>query len=473
MCSFLFAQTANRLSDSVLATANIYAKNRGPDQTTLRRFVDKDGNHLVFLHNLLDISGNSCTQPISSGDKATALFNGELYNFRDLGRFDSDTECIIPAYLRDGLDGATRFDGEFSIVVYDHDRNAVGIFTDPFLTKPLHLGQWEQGPGFAAATCASSLKAIGCSRVEMAEPNASYSVRFNGDRPQIQKQLGVFAFSLDQHKDNYDDWNRAFLAAVGKRALHGAHRPMVFLSSGYDSGAICLALNMQNIEYDTFSIVAGEKKDILDQRIRVNRSASCGRAFRVGGLSDSEVSRMAKDIEAEAEPFVYVHEDRPGVVSDLQSDGGALGANFLAALARRRDRLVNLSGSGADEIMSDYGFAGDKFYYHSEFGGLFPEQLESIFPWKKFYGDTQRSYLFKDEFILGRHGIEGRYPFLDKQVVQEFLWLTPALKNGTYKGAIAQFLAQSQYPFEPEAKRGFSPRRKQSTLTRLLSKVLN
>ena len=50
----------------------------------------------------------------------------------------------------------------------------------------------------------------------------------------------------------------------------------------------------------------------------------------------------------------------------------------------------------SDEIYSDYGFAGQKYYSHSEFGGLFPTDLTGFFPWKKFYGDTQRSYLFKE-----------------------------------------------------------------------------
>ena len=35
----------------------------------------------------------------------------------------------------------------------------------------------------------------------------------------------------------------------------------------------------------------------------------------------------------------------------------------------------------------------------------------------------------KEEIIGGSHGIEQRYPFLDKEVVQEFLWLKPELKN--------------------------------------------
>ena len=45
------------------------------------------------------------------------------------------------------------------------------------------------------------------------------------------------------------------------------------------------------------------------------------------------------------------------------------------------------------------------------------------------------SYLAKEEYTSGIWGIETRYPYLDKDVVQEFLWLSPELKN-KYKGSI-------------------------------------
>ena len=68
----------------------------------------------------------------------------------------------------------------------------------------------------------------------------------------------------------------------------------------------------------------------------------------------------------------------------------------------------------------------EKIYFHSE-----SEFFQKI--WKKyfrgkFYGDTQRSYLFKEEFVFGSYGIEARYPFLDNKVVQEYLNLTSKLK---------------------------------------------
>ena len=63
----------------------------------------------------------------------------------------------------------------------------------------------------------------------------------------------------------------------------------------------------------------------------------------------------------------------------------------------------------------------------------------------------------KEEMVSGSHGIEGRYPFLDKYLVQEFLWLTPELKNKNYKSVLFEYLTKNNYPFENKIKRGFNP----------------
>jgi hypothetical protein len=38
--------------------------------------------------------------------------------------------------------------------------------------------------------------------------------------------------------------------------------------------------------------------------------------------------------------------------------------------------------------------------------------------------DPFEDYLAKEESTAGAHGVETRYPFLDRGVVQEFLWLS-------------------------------------------------
>ena len=131
--------------------------------------------------------------------------------------------------------------------------------------------------------------------------------------------------------------------------------------------------------------------------------------------------------------------------------------SFLSEEISKKNFKVAISGTGADEIISDYGHNGKKFFEHSEFGGKFPDELEGFFPWSKFYGDTQRSYLRKDEMVSGLFGIEGRYPYLDRVLIQTFLKLSPQDKNAKYKNCIANFLDESNYPYEANVKSGFYP----------------
>ena len=129
--------------------------------------------------------------------------------------------------------------------------------------------------------------------------------------------------------------------------------------------------------------------------------------------------------------------------------------SFISSLAKNDGCKIYLSGQGADEIFSDYGFNGIKKYPHSNFGGLYTNNLRDIFPWASFYGSSQLSYLAKEEYISGAYGLEGRYPFLDKQVVQEFLWLDVNLKNSNYKSVLYNYLKTNNYPFSQNEKIGF------------------
>jgi asparagine synthetase B (glutamine-hydrolysing) len=454
--------------------ANRVARFRGPNVTSIVEEETQEGVHLTFLHNLLDISGTSYSQPNVVGEPGArrwALFNGEIYNYRQFADVACDTGSILPAFQSHGLKLGAELDGEFAIAIYDESKATLTICVDPFLTKPLYMGTRPPSADFAVATCQSALVGLGFENVQMCEPNSAYSVAFSAIGTSVTAHAPIVRFDLRQHKNSYDDWCHAFMRAVGKRASHGSVAPCVFMSSGYDSGGICLALNLQKAPYETFSIGAGESAKVIAERIRINRRASCTAAHLLKGISSTEANQIQTDIRLNVEWFRYHHEDAPGRVADLHNDSGAIGAHQLARLAREMGRLVNLSGSGADEILSDYGHDGRKIFHHSEFGGKFPEDLASLFPWKKFYGDSQRSYLFKDEFILGRHGVEGRYPYLDKECVQEFLWLSASLKNHTYKAPLEHFLRSHGYPIEPGVKRGFGHQAQHSLVKRAIGRL--
>jgi asparagine synthetase B (glutamine-hydrolysing) len=131
---------------------------------------------------------------------------------------------------------------------------------------------------------------------------------------------------------------------------------------------------------------------------------------------------------------------------------------LLYETASKHGYRLHLSGHGVDEIMSDY--RGSKI---SNFGGKFPEQLEKIFPtapsdikavWNNFYNNINAGNIRREEFICSLFGIETRYPFLDKYVVQEFLNLDIKLKLRFYKAPIKEYLEKNKYPFDVGRKAG-------------------
>jgi len=65
------------------------------------------------------------------------------------------------------------------------------------------------------------------------------------------------------------------------------------------------------------------------------------------------------------------------------------------------------------------------------------------------------SYLAKEEYVGGAYGLESRYPFLDKDVVQEFLSLDVKLKNNYYKNVLHHYFVENNFPFDEGQKIGF------------------
>src|SRR5438128_5160507 len=89
-------------------------------------------------------------QPMASGDGTVRLlFNGEIYNFRELReelagqgrafRTRSDTEVVLAAYERWGEGMFARLEGMWAIVVLDQRARSVVISRDRFGIKPLYL----------------------------------------------------------------------------------------------------------------------------------------------------------------------------------------------------------------------------------------------------------------------------------------------------------------------------------------------
>lgn len=200
----------------------------------------------------------------------------------------------------------------------------------------------------------------------------------------------------------------------------------------------------QGIDFYSYSVAARENLEILSARIKLVPNN------RLVKLSGEDYLTEQKFLHRFSEAYSLTPRlpDRPSGYNVLD-DRGAVGTGIICRLAREDGCRIYLSGQGADEIMSDYGFDGMTApgFIHSDLQGYFPADLKSVFPWTNFFDGRQREYLYKDEVVGGAYGIECRYPFLDRRLVQEFLWLRHDLKNWRYKAPLGHYLRKCNFPF--------------------------
>ena len=457
MCSFLLTISNKDINKKCLLKANHFIKSRGPNHTNFLNFKSKD-KEFNAVHNLLDISGFNIIQPIFKDLKNLLLFNGEIYS---TPKSLPDTLSLYNHLQKNSLlKFLKKSRGEYAICTVNLENSLINLYTDLIGTKPLFYGYDEN------KICVSSyekpLKILNIRNIFEVIPNNILEINFNNFANLKIKEDEIYKLDINQYVNNFTLWEKAFFQSVKEKATHFNSRVIVPLSSGYDSGAICCALNKQNIPYETITVGDAENKNILKKRIKINKEHSCLNHIQIAPISKEKSNNISSFLKDTLGNIIYSHidGDNSSPIS-LHQDGGAIGLLCLCKEMSKKRFNVILSGSGADEIISDYGFNGEKIYEHSEFGGLFPNSLEGFFPWKKFYGDTQRSYLKKDEMVAGIFGIEGRYPFLDIEVIQNFLNLSASLKNKEYKSCLAYLLDLYDYPYNKGTKDGFYPEKSQ------------
>jgi len=440
MCGFVVTNK-NIVDTSILGK---YLARRGPDHNEV--FTQ---NSISFVHFLLSITGEKIVQPIVSTD-ATTVANGEIYNHQKFGYYASDCLSIIPAFLEFGDTFPQQLDGEFAIVLADWTKHRLILTTDTFATKPMYYSI-ERGK-FGIATYQSALQAIGFTEIKKVPANTILELDLITLK--VRKIGEVTTFSLEQNVNSFDPWVEAFDLAVMKRVPEQS-KFFVSLSCGFDSGAIALTLNRNHVTHTAYTVPWIESMDILAKRKGVAHVGSSYRnVIETKTTAAETILHLSNNMEQLYFP-AFLQDGRIEYSSrKMQHDSSSMRVGMVLGAAHADGYRVQLSGHGSDEIISDYGFNGTKFENRSNFGGKFPDDLASIFPWPSFYEGSQNALLMREEHVAGSFGIETRYPFLDKAAVQAFLSLTAKLKNSRYKSVVDYYLRSNKYPTEFDRKVG-------------------
>jgi asparagine synthase (glutamine-hydrolysing) len=136
---------------------------RGPDGQGVWTAPGVGLGHLRL--SIIDLAGSP--QPMASSDgRAMLIFNGEIYNYRELREelrglgaefhTDGDSEVILAAWQRWGPDCLPRLHGMFAFAIYDLNERTLFLARDRLGVKPLFYAPLSDG----SLAFASELKGL-------------------------------------------------------------------------------------------------------------------------------------------------------------------------------------------------------------------------------------------------------------------------------------------------------------------------
>ncbi|HEY7152862.1 MAG TPA: asparagine synthase (glutamine-hydrolyzing) [Gemmataceae bacterium] len=365
----------------LMARMNEAQKHRGPNG----RGVFEDAAQGAALGHvrlaILDLT-DLAAQPMYSPDgRYVLVFNGEIYNFRDLRddlvkkgqTFSSsgDTEVLLHGLQRDGEEFLERLNGIFTLALWDRRERTLLAARDHLGIKPFYYTELENG----ALLFASELKALCAHPSVRREPDFEVLLQHlaychaSGDRTAVKGIRRLPPGSLlrwhastrshvihDYWRPSFDgssNGDREQAAQQLRESLRSATvRQMVsdvpvgvLLSGGLDSSLLtAFARPQATADFRCFTISYPPEENALDG---ADLDAPHARRFtRELGLPLEEIE--IKPRVAALWPELVYHLDEP------IADPAAISAYLISRLAKERGTTVLLSGQGADEMFCGY-----------------------------------------------------------------------------------------------------------------------
>lgn len=351
---------------------------RGPNDSGEEIYPAKGGYSVGLAQRRLSILDLSPMghQPMHSPDKRiSVVYNGEIYNFQELKEeltdypFCStcDTEVIISAYLKWGIDCVSRFNGMFAIALFDRETEEFYLVRDRIGKKPLYY-RLEQGNLVFASELKPIMECPGFEKKIRTEVLSRYLYHQYINAPDTifenvsklepgsilrfsQGNINIWKFwdikeVYHRYKANpVEDYAQAkqelkdlLNRSVSLRMISDV--PLgTFLSGGYDSSlitAIAQSLSPQPVK--TYSIGFNEEK-YNEAKYAKEVAAHLGTNHTELYISEKEMFDLVDSI-----PQYY---DEPF------ADSSQIPTMLVSALAKK-DVTVVLSGDGGDEFFCGY-----------------------------------------------------------------------------------------------------------------------
>jgi len=351
-------------------------------QTLIHRGPDFTGNYFDEKWNLglghtrlsiIDLS-NEANQPYHSDcGRYVMVFNGEVYNYKEIKNklnlnchTNSDTEVILKAFIKLGVDFVSDLNGMFAIAIWDNKLGELYLFRDRLGIKPFYY--YFDSNRFAFSSEIKSLKAL---NFPLAINKKAVYHYFNlGFLPQKEtifkeiKQLDAGSFGVfskgelkikkywspktnAKEKKNFNFNYESSINHLDSLLNSSVEYRLIsdvslgtFLSGGTDSSVItAIASSLSSNKIDTFSIGFKEAK--------YNESKQAKKIAKYLKTNHNEFIVSYNDAIENIE-LVMGNFDQPFV------DSSALPTYLISKLAKSKVSVA-LSGDGGDELFMGYG----------------------------------------------------------------------------------------------------------------------
>lgn len=347
--------------------------------TLVHRGPDGEGfyvnNNIALGHRRLAIIDlETGQQPVFNNDKSVVvIFNGEIYNYielrEELIRFGfifkttSDTEVILYAYVKWGIDCLAHFNGAWAIAIWDEKKGQLFLSRDRMGEKPLYYALFDNTLVFA-----SEMKALFAYGVPK-QPDLSFTELYFGlinipapftfykNINQI-KPASLILVSHGKIKEQeywrlpetdeddmlknknkiYDEFEYLLTDSLKKRMRSDV--PFgAFLSGGLDSSSI-VALMAQASEFPVNTFTIGFDNPTFDERKLALLVAQQYKTQHFIGTVLSE------EFDVSLKHNLY-HFDGPF------GDSSAIPTSKVSKFSGEHVKMV-LTGDGGDEVLSGY-----------------------------------------------------------------------------------------------------------------------
>ncbi len=376
---------------------------RGPDGQGLRRF---EGHGVLGHCRLAIMDPEHGHQPLANEQNSTFMVaNGEVYNWRGLReslggshqfRTRSDNEVALHLFEEVGAELTRQLDGMFALAIVSGGR--LFMARDPIGIKPLYYGRRHEGSR-EGLLFASEMKALTglVDRLTELPPGTCYD-----------SALGIRQYySLPENEAGRsgtapgpEGIRRTLESAIRKRLMSDV--PLgSFLSGGLDSSIIAAVARRELGALHTFAVGIEGSPDL--------EAARCVARF-IDSTHHEHVFTI-REVEEDLREIIYHLES-----FDQDLVRSAIPCFYCARLASEQVKVI-LTGEGADEL-----FAG----YHYYRGFRDPATLDREL--RHSITTLHNVNLQRVDRMTMAHGLEGRVPFLDVEMIDLALRVPPQEK---------------------------------------------